>query len=160
MEYSNFLKDFVNRTLFNLKRYESDRQECPHIYEYEVTQLINSLLGLVVFVSEKTNGNNFSNYKEFGELVDRKVIQDTFCDKKNMSLKKSDITSYYLKHFRHSLAHASVEPNYYEGEVSSVIFTNTDIRNKKQKCSFELSISDMYELVLLIEHIVNNAIKE
>lgn len=51
MEYSDVVKDFAERTLVNLRQIESLSESG---YEaYEVTQLINSLLGLLIFPKER-----------------------------------------------------------------------------------------------------------
>lgn len=53
MEYSVLVKDFAKRTRHNL---EIIRRHKEHDYEaYEVTQLVNSLLGLIVLPKEKSN---------------------------------------------------------------------------------------------------------
>lgn len=51
MEYHNLVIDFANRTKKNLEFIEQykDLPDCP---VYEVTQLVNSLLGLLVFPRE------------------------------------------------------------------------------------------------------------
>ena len=53
MEYlkgKDFVSDFAERTLANLEKIENEKSDDA---KYEVTQLINSLLGLIVFPKER-----------------------------------------------------------------------------------------------------------
>lgn len=49
MEYRNLVQDFARRTRRNLDTLRRLQAERPDLEIYEVTQLINSLLGLLVF---------------------------------------------------------------------------------------------------------------
>ena len=49
-EYTNFVKDFAERSRLNLMGLEA-KERCGGEF-YEVTQLINSLLGMLVFIHE------------------------------------------------------------------------------------------------------------
>lgn len=51
--YENLVKDFTKRTLENLELVENLKADDPDAEVYEVTQLINSLLGLVVLPRQK-----------------------------------------------------------------------------------------------------------
>ncbi|HII94309.1 MAG TPA: hypothetical protein HA367_00995 [Candidatus Methanofastidiosum sp.] len=53
MNYNNLLFDYVTRTQKNLEFIEKAIEEDPEKEVFEVTQLINSLLGLIVFPFEK-----------------------------------------------------------------------------------------------------------
>ncbi len=48
--YTNFVKDFAERSRSNLERLEADERRGGEYHE--VTQLINSLLGMLVFLHE------------------------------------------------------------------------------------------------------------
>ncbi len=48
--YTDFVKDFAERSRLNLERLEAN-ERCGGQF-YEVTQLINSLLGMLVFIQE------------------------------------------------------------------------------------------------------------
>ena len=50
-EYTNFVKDFAERSRSNLMRLEAKERRGGKYYE--VTQLINSLLGMLVFIHEE-----------------------------------------------------------------------------------------------------------
>ena len=51
MEYQNVIRDFAQRTRINLAHIEGSLSEGDEVYE--VTQLVNSLLGLLVFPKER-----------------------------------------------------------------------------------------------------------
>lgn len=52
MRYENVVADFAKRTQANLERVERLARENPNSEVFEVTQLINSMLGLLVFPKE------------------------------------------------------------------------------------------------------------
>lgn len=53
MDYHNLVKDFAQRTKANLELLRRLQREHPELEIYEVTQLMNSLLGLLVFPRER-----------------------------------------------------------------------------------------------------------
>ena len=53
MEYSNLVKDFAQRTRQNLELLKTLQRQHPDLEIYEVTQLINSMLGLLVFPQQR-----------------------------------------------------------------------------------------------------------
>lgn len=53
MEYMDVVRDFIRRTRANLDFMESARKASPRPEVYEVTQLVNSLLGLLVFPQQR-----------------------------------------------------------------------------------------------------------
>jgi len=53
MEYQNLVRDFAIRTMRNLEAVEAATTRDRDAELYEVTQLINSMLGLLVFPQQK-----------------------------------------------------------------------------------------------------------
>ena len=53
MEYQNLVKDFAIRTNRNLTTLRYLQAERPDLVIYEVTQLVNSLLGLLIFPQQR-----------------------------------------------------------------------------------------------------------
>ena len=53
MEYKNLVKDFALRTRKNLDTLRELQQSQPNSEVYEVTQLINSMLGLLIFPQQQ-----------------------------------------------------------------------------------------------------------
>ena len=59
MEYVNLEIDFIDRTLKILKQYEDRLAEKEHNERFEITLLINCLLGLLIVPKEKGFFDNF-----------------------------------------------------------------------------------------------------
>ena len=53
MQYQDLVCDFAQRTRANLEAIEWLRNQSQHLPAYEITQLINSLLGLLVFPQQE-----------------------------------------------------------------------------------------------------------
>lgn len=74
---NDLLKDYTRRTRKNLEYIEKMVQENPEAELFEVTQLVNSLLGLLVFPFEKMRDKipdtNLAELKEQGWSVPRIV---------------------------------------------------------------------------------------
>jgi hypothetical protein len=52
MDYQELVRDFADRTRTNLQTLRRLKEEDPEAEVYEVTQLMNSMLGLLIFPSE------------------------------------------------------------------------------------------------------------
>jgi hypothetical protein len=57
MQYENIVKDFALRTLKNLNALRDIQRNQPSVEVYEITQLINSMLGLLVFPQQRYVNN-------------------------------------------------------------------------------------------------------
>lgn len=103
-------KDFVCRTKHNLKLYKEHKQNGTQGFDFEVTQLVNSFLGLIVFIKEEGFQGN-------------QALEEFLCDNKpetwdyNYKNKKSKICENelkifenYLKHLRNAIAHLNLKP--------------------------------------------------
>ncbi len=53
VEYKNLVRDFADRTLMNLEWIETAAKHKSDTEVFEVTQLINSMLGLLVFPQQR-----------------------------------------------------------------------------------------------------------
>jgi hypothetical protein len=53
MNYQNLVRDFAHRTCDNLETLRNLQKTKPDVEVYEVTQLINSMLGLFIFPQQK-----------------------------------------------------------------------------------------------------------
>lgn len=53
MDYQNLVRDFAHRTRVNLETLRQLQKTQPDLEIYEVTQLINSMLGLLIFPQQK-----------------------------------------------------------------------------------------------------------
>lgn len=102
-------KDFVCRTKHNLELYKKHNQDKSQGFDFEVTQLINSFLGLIVFVKEKGIKNNqdlndflTNNQPEIWDYKYKNKKTDV-CEDETQSFKN------YLRHLRNAIAHSNLE---------------------------------------------------
>lgn len=131
---SEFIKDFAKRTLYNYDMIKN--AGC-----YEVTQLINSAVGLLIIPEQK---------------LYNKIIDDLVSDELYQELCKSIITNTYLnsdknslqqiaQHIRNSIAHARMEfsaerPSMKGKSLIIHTVTFTDSSNKNEEFKITLSI--------------------
>ena len=96
-EYGNdFTKEFVKRTLENLKLIDEIHKTKPDKYPpYNITHLINSLLGLVVFVKADNTLNDIK-FKEYD------ICEWNYRDEEKKFLN-------FLKHLRNAIAHKRIK---------------------------------------------------
>lgn len=104
-------KDFFGRTLHNLELYEKNHADNPDEYNYEVTMMLNSLLGLLVVLKERT----------------------TLLNKVDISfLGYSGSSKDFFRHMRNSITHGhfidSIKVNETTKEIEEITFL---IRKKK-----------------------------
>ena len=119
-EMKNFNKEFVERTRDILKRnYE--------IEKYEVTLLLNCLLGLVSFPIELLKDNGNRKAKKFQEDCVNKLKE--LIDRNEDYLNpEEDLT---FRNIRNSIAHIGMEPHSHEKEIEKIMFISKDkITNK------------------------------
>lgn len=132
MMYEELVKDFARRTLDNLVFIErhidgSDTALPP----FEVTQLINSLLGLVVFPKESLKDipdTSLNELKSNGWLLPE-IHPEAKCTNLN------DLVS----NFRHAIAHFNIKfiPNE-KGEIVGI-----EAENKGRKVKLKFSIDEL-----------------
>lgn len=113
MMYEDLVRDFAARTIDNYKRISNE--------PYEVTQLINSAVGLLVIPQQK-HYNKISDKLVSEELLD-KMKQ---CVESN-SYKKALNLQQIARHLRNSIAHARMsfkgrEKGTGKKEIESVVF--------------------------------------
>lgn len=110
MEYSErFEADFARRTLDNLSFIRTCSDSAKDNQVYEVTQLINSLMGLIVFPFESSERNigeyfteNCGNPNEANALLGEFKIYSSQC-----CVGEPEVTLSFLVHYmRNSLCHA------------------------------------------------------
>ena len=147
MEYKNFLEDFITRTQVNLEEYHGD---------YEVTQLVNSLLGLVS-IPESWEYGSLDNYEvDFKRYLNKENNKIFFRIDEERSesdyelinyLKEKEyeicfVTDYidsemkfkdFIRHFRNGVAHGYVYPSNLYGKVETVFFADYNPSKHKGK---------------------------
>lgn len=131
MEYQNFTESFPLRTWDNLVLFQDIYSGQKKIYNstqekdsaqknetelYEITQLINSLLGLLVFF--KAFGHNIpsNSLSDFTENEVMELNGNTWENVSNSSL--NDV----LRHLRNALAHGNIIPQEQYGKVEGFEF--------------------------------------
>ncbi len=146
-----FVKDFADRTNINLNLIK--RSDKTH---YEVTQLINSLLGLVVIPHE-------AYYGKIGGIATAKKYSDSLRKIDNIVKECIDNGKYYcdydgkqtavqfIHHIRNSIAHSGNEGLLFcpivEGgaeKITSIIFSDTD---DEHRFCVELTLDQLKKLV-------------
>ena len=146
--YELFIKDFVVRTNRNLEYIEEKKENGDEVYE--VTQLVNSFLGLIVFPKEKA-GEQIRRISDIQTIIDDiefEVRRNTY------SYKRRDINlKNFLYHIRNAIAHGGVEFFHDESnEIHSISFYDY-IRNKRgtirENFYIVMDISQIREFVKL-----------
>ena len=157
--YEHFICDFVYRTKKNhmkiLQRYEEDESQ-----RYEVTQLINSLFGLLIVPNEKykykRNRNGVTErylqttdeYEEILEIINELKSKNKYYNSYNDYHEVSD----FIRHMRNSLAHSGNQGIHFlpcqEGhKITSVIFYDNDEEHGgRSEFCVELTIEEIREL--------------
>lgn len=148
-----FVSDFSERTQINYKKILNSTDS----NRYEITQLINSLLGLVVIPSEayfKKAGNigSIKMCKEEVQKIDsivQKCIKEKryYCDYGTLSAIQ------FIKHIRNSVAHGGNKglmfyplPEGDEKRIEYVIFYDEDTEKQKKFCA-KMKIKELREFV-------------
>ena len=81
MQYKDTVRDFAERTIKNLEAIEKMKNNNSNADVYEVTQLINSLLGLLVLIREHITDDPSSLLKlekdlHFYLMIIMKILKD------------------------------------------------------------------------------------
>lgn len=151
MEYakdSAFVKDFVYRTKENIR---------SGTHPYEVTQLVNSLIGLLVLPKERY----YANIQD--KMIDAALLSDlveciTIPARKKCSLK------YIVRRMRNAIAHFHIEckADKYTHTIDTIVFSDYDIDHNGDVPDFQISLSvDLAERFLnQFSEAVSNSIAE
>lgn len=132
------IRDFIARTLRNLEFIEThapERGEVTAPSVYEVTQLINSMLGLLVFPREE-----FWTYFTITSLDELPEQFPTLRQQKHRIIIARHETSEFqalVRLMRNSFAHFGVETNAHTGQIEALILTN---RNPSGRVTWQMRI--------------------
>lgn len=128
MEYakdSAFVKDFVSRTKANL----------DYDHPYEITQLINSLVGLLILPKEKYYENIQNNMVE-PQLLHEIQQCITVPQKKKCNLQ------YIVRRMRNAISHFHIEckADLSTHEVNVIVFSDFDNGNDSSLPNFQIEL--------------------
>lgn len=158
-DYVQNVCDFVKRTLRNLEIYSEAVKNMSAEEKYEVTQIINSLLGLIVFPVENLSKEKSSQNQEVRVMRRRlsrfpnPTIENSYTNRKTTSkLKKEDFFA-MCRSMRHAIAHRNIETVYPQddtpGDIStikSLRFTDKNMRSHTE-VSFVLTINNIFNII-------------
>lgn len=151
MEYQNLVKDFAKRTRHNLDTLRSLQSELPEIELYEVTQLINSMLGLLVFPQQ-----GYVTSIPYTPLTD--LVHQGWPNPKVVGNypQVSDLNQ-LVRYLRNAIAHFNLEfVSNDEQQIRGLCVWNVSTRTGKTTWKAELTIEDIEKITdkfiqLLIE---------
>lgn len=142
MKYVDIKKDFVSRTLDNLKL--QDKQQNAELYE--VTNLVCLCLGLIAFPKQENLNVNFeirmndTNWK-YGYLMTNAIDRDKDQDSESQA---------FLRHMRNAICHGGISQpeNETVKNITELEFTDKDrfkvVMKISQLRSFAVDIAELY----------------
>lgn len=136
MNYDDVISDFAERTLRNLHAIELLQAERCDVFE--VTQLVNSMLGLLVFPQQEY-------IDQIPKTPLEKLKQDGWpipeCPE---GLSPVQNLNQFVKHLRNAIAHFNIEfIADASREITGLRLWNTARHNHKKTWEAELSLSDL-----------------
>lgn len=117
MMYKEFIQDFIKRTKENYEKVKDG--------PYEVTQLINSAIGLLIIPKEYEKANESENEKKMKNRNKTIQISDDFVDESLLNKMISCVDDKYknnldlaelVRHLRNGIAHSRID--FMPGETS------------------------------------------
>lgn len=119
---------------------------------YNATQLINSLLGMVVFLKEAELVPDIRVDKFAGGICFETIINNG-----NSHVKLRD----FLRSFRNSISHGNIEDFGHESEIYGFIFRDRVKRNKPFHWGIKISLDEIRKLAFgLVDYVIQNSPKE
>lgn len=172
--YDHFIKCFAERTLKNYERISLIKNS-GSVEVYEVTQLINSLFGLLIvpFEKFKFKKDNYTTKESFFEtkIPDeyRRIkifVEMLKKDKRLRSTYKDENfpVSSFIKHLRNALAHSGDKGLHFlpcndsASCITSIIFYDSHKETNQHFCA-ELKINEIEELIKIISSMYQKAEK-
>ena len=123
MNYELFERDFIIRTVDIIKKYE---KYVPSAEKYEVTLLINCLLGLLILPKERCFVNIPTN--KISELIDWGLTSENIINwgtrPNNMNPNHYETLLEVVHKMRNSIAHIRIVPHADEKEIKALEFSD------------------------------------
>ncbi len=145
--YADFVREFATRTRCNLEKIEADHAAGVDVYE--VTQLINSLLGMLVFiqVKKKLPKTHLSEIAGFPKV--------DFILGKNLTEKFDK----FIEFVRHAVAHGNVEAEA-QGKgsktITHLVFFNIPPRKQKENWRIKCSIDEIRWIAVHLTELITD----
>jgi hypothetical protein len=141
MDYQNVVKDFAERTRKNLHLLRQLQQKDPDQEILEVTQLINSMLGLLVFPQQRYF--NQIPQPPLSELKDQGwPIPQVVGDYPQVSVLRE-----LVRYLRNAVAHFNVEFTVGENQqISGLKVWNYDPRRRRTTWKAELTLEQIEDI--------------
>lgn len=136
----DFYKSFAERTKANLEFIEQSKSRGENIFE--TTQLINSLLGMIVFLRESDRINGSILDKKW-KIIQYTKIQDhhNYCEK----------FSNFIRKFRNALAHGHIDPQVDENQEVSKFILWDECRCGNLDWKIEIDLENIKILAYFIQ---------
>ena len=149
MNYQNLVRDFAHRTRDNLEVLRNLQKIKPDVEVYEVTQLINSMLGLLVFPQQRY----FDHIPKtpLGELASQgwpiPKVEGNYPQVKDLLE--------LFRYLRNSITHCNLEFLSDEREqISGLCVWNTNPRNGRTTWKARLTIEDIEKITGKLIHLL------
>ena len=168
----HFLNDFADRTLHNLSVLEKDVEA----YKLnEVTQLINSLLGLIIIpveackslrrIDSELKKSSKEDYEKICKLLEKCKAEKRFFSDYETSSFEDNLghmnVDNFIRHLRNALSHGGDNGLHFypiseEKKITNVIFYDNDKVNKNNiihEFCIDLTVSELTELAMSISQL-------
>jgi hypothetical protein len=141
MDYQNLVRDFAHRTRYNLDTLRNLQKTKPDLEVYEVTQLINSMLGLLVFPQQRYFDH---------------IPKTPLTELANQGWPIPEVEGHYpqvkdlrelVRYLRNAITHCNLEFLSDEGEeISGLRVWNTNPQNNQTTWKARLMIEDIEKI--------------
>ena len=128
-EYDIFPIDFVNRTRTNLEKY------CG---KYEVTNLINCCLGLIILPKQNLNNDELSKYVFDNKDNSFGITKSNIYLEENSKFDLSNV----LRHIRNGIAHGRIDQKTQNGEIVGLRIHDKQKESANNNFVIEFSIEE------------------
>ena len=154
MDYQNLVCDFARRTRCNLEALRECQSQGVEVYE--VTQLINSMLGLLVLPKERY-------YDSIPKIPLDQLREEGWPESVlNCNIGSSKHLQELVCHLRHSIAHFNIKFTETGGKINGVVLTNKPNNHVRWKATLTLDdlkcLTDKFtDLILMQEENIPTA---
>ena len=125
MEYTDQVKDYLNRCNNNLKIVKDNEG-------FEFTQLFSNFISALIFIKENRNIEK-NDIQKYGLKFDIKA--NTY------PIDFSQDAKQFIRHLRNACCHYEVKIEGRDNEIYKVIFCDQNV--KKQHCKFEMTVKEI-----------------